>query len=311
MTITPDTKDWTWVLWRRCEECGFDARTFPREQVGALLRDSAATWQVVLTERSDASERPRPDKWSTVEYACHVRDVFQLYTYRLDLMLTQDDPEFRNWDQDEAAVAGNYHEQDPVTVAAEIGPAAEALAAAFDAVHDDQWERPSRRSDGATFTVETFARYFIHDPIHHLYDIGEQDQATAEGGMADEIKTRITQVRTVGVPVTDQDRALEFYTGTLGFDTRMDATFGGGQRWIEVAPAGAATTIALMPTPVGSPTGVDTGIRLSTTDADADHADLLARGVDVDAEVIRWTGVPPMFMFRDPDGNTLVIVQLS
>jgi predicted enzyme related to lactoylglutathione lyase len=115
----------------------------------------------------------------------------------------------------------------------------------------------------------------------------------------------------VGVPVTDQDRALDFYVGTLGFDKRMDARFGGGQRWIEVAPSGAATTIALMPTPEGSPTGVSTGIRLSTRDAGADHAELLARGVDADPEIMRWPGVPPMFELRDPDGNTLVIVERS
>jgi catechol 2,3-dioxygenase-like lactoylglutathione lyase family enzyme len=129
-----------------------------------------------------------------------------------------------------------------------------------------------------------------------------------EDEMDQETRTRITQVGTVGVPVTDQDRALEFYVGTLGFDKRMDVPFG-GLRWIEVAPAGAATTIALMPTPVGATTGVDTGIRFATRDAEADHADLLARGVDVDPELKRWEGVPPMFGFRDPDGNTLVIVE--
>jgi predicted enzyme related to lactoylglutathione lyase len=125
-----------------------------------------------------------------------------------------------------------------------------------------------------------------------------------------ETKTRITAVGTVGVPTTDQDRALDFYVGTLGFENRRDATFGNGLRWIEVAPAGAASTIALAPAPPGSPVGVDTGIRLSTTDAEADHAHLLANGVDVDAEIMRWGGpVPPMFTFRDPDGNTLYVVE--
>jgi catechol 2,3-dioxygenase-like lactoylglutathione lyase family enzyme len=125
-----------------------------------------------------------------------------------------------------------------------------------------------------------------------------------------ETTTRITQVGTVGIPVTDQDRALEFYVGTLGFENRRDATFGGDLRWIEVAPAGATTTIALAPAPPGSPVGVDTGIRLSTENAEADHARLLASGVDVDAEVMRWGGpVPPMFTFRDPDGNTLYVVE--
>jgi predicted enzyme related to lactoylglutathione lyase len=126
--------------------------------------------------------------------------------------------------------------------------------------------------------------------------------------MSEQTITRITDVATVGVPVTDQDRALRFYVDTLGFEKRLDAPFGGGNRWIEVAPPGATTSIAILP-PGGQPTGVDTAIRLSTTDADADHADLGARGVDVDPEVMRWPGVPPMFGFRDPDGNTLYVVE--
>jgi catechol 2,3-dioxygenase-like lactoylglutathione lyase family enzyme len=121
--------------------------------------------------------------------------------------------------------------------------------------------------------------------------------------------TRITQVSTVAVPVTDQDRALAFYTGTLGFELRMDAEFGPGQRWIEVAPPGATTSIALVPPGEGTPPGVDTGIRFGTADATGDHSDLLAQGVDADPEVLRWPGVPPMFGLRDPDGNRLFIVE--
>jgi predicted enzyme related to lactoylglutathione lyase len=121
--------------------------------------------------------------------------------------------------------------------------------------------------------------------------------------------SRISAVGTVGVPVSDQDRALDFYVGVLGLEKRRDDPFGAGLRWIEVAPAGSATSIALAPAPEGSPIGVDSGIRLMTSDADADHADLVGQGVDVDAEVMRWPGVPPMFSFRDPDGNTLYLVQ--
>jgi hypothetical protein len=106
-----------------------------------------------------------------MEYACHVRDVFRIYTYRLGLMLTEDDPAFPNWDPDETAAAERYGEQDPETVAAELAAAGETLAAAFEAVPDDAWQRTGTRSDGAHFTVETFARYFIHDPVHHLHDV--------------------------------------------------------------------------------------------------------------------------------------------
>ncbi|MFG3256935.1 VOC family protein [Streptomyces sp. NPDC048172] len=115
--------------------------------------------------------------------------------------------------------------------------------------------------------------------------------------------THLTQVATVGIPVTDQRKAVEFYVGELGFEVRRDLPFGGG-RWIEVAPPGATTTLALVPE------GVPAGVRLTTRDADAAHADLRARGVDADAEVLRMgPGVPPMFALRDPDGNGLLLVE--
>lgn len=119
--------------------------------------------------------------------------------------------------------------------------------------------------------------------------------------------SRIIDVRTVGVPVTDQDAALAFYGGKLGFEKRLDVPFGDGNRWIEVAPPGAATTIALMPAAGHTAIGIDTHIRLTTADAAADHADLKSKGVDVDADVIPYP--MPMFSFRDPDGNTLYLVQ--
>jgi DinB family protein len=171
VTITPDTKDWTWVLRRPCPECGFDTRTYPHEATGQLLRDNAAAWREVLA-RSGVRDRPRPDVWSALEYACHVRDTCRLYAYRLNLMLTEDAPEFPNWDQDATAVTEDYASQDPAVVATELTAAAEELASAFDAIQPGQWRRTGTRSDGAQFTVETFARYFVHDPIHHLYDVG-------------------------------------------------------------------------------------------------------------------------------------------
>jgi DinB superfamily len=171
VTIVPDAKDWTWVLDRTCPECSFDTRSFPRAAVPQLLRDNAAAWSALLAGPVDLRRRPRPGVWSPLEYACHVRDVCRIYTYRLDLMLSQDDPTFPNWDQDATAVAERYAEQDPATVRQELTVAAEKLAAGFAAVPEAAWERTGTRSDGARFTVESFARYFIHDPVHHLYDV--------------------------------------------------------------------------------------------------------------------------------------------
>jgi len=121
-------------------------------------------------------------------------------------------------------------------------------------------------------------------------------------------RTHLTAVHTVAVPVTDQDRALAFYVDVLGCEVRLDGSYGPGARWLEVAPPGASTTLALVRR--DGPSGVDTGIRLATTDAAADHAALRAAGADVDAELIDMgPQVPPMFTLRDPDGNTLVVVQ--
>lgn len=129
--------------------------------------------------------------------------------------------------------------------------------------------------------------------------------------MNDQSPNLVYDVTTIGVPVSDQDRALEFYLGMLGFEKRRDVPlpqFGG--RWIEVAPSDASVTIALVPARADVPTGVQTGIRLSTADAESLHAELHQRGVDV-GEVLRWPGVPPMFAFRDQDGNGLEIVEAA
>jgi catechol 2,3-dioxygenase-like lactoylglutathione lyase family enzyme len=127
--------------------------------------------------------------------------------------------------------------------------------------------------------------------------------------MGEHAGTRIAEVRTVSIPISDVDRARDFYTTTLGFEVRLDVPYGDGRRWLEVAAPGAATTIALAPAGPGQAPGIDTGIRFMTADVEADHADLRARGVDVDPEILRWPGSPPMFQMRDPDGNLLRVVQ--
>jgi catechol 2,3-dioxygenase-like lactoylglutathione lyase family enzyme len=126
------------------------------------------------------------------------------------------------------------------------------------------------------------------------------------------VSTNINQIGTVIVPVSDQDRALEFYLDKLGFEKRADVPFGKGDRWVEVGPPGAATTLALMPPREGESAGIATRVAFSTNDIDADHTELQARGVDVDAEVMRMGDpVPPMFFFRDQDANSFFIVQTS
>lgn len=138
MAIVPDTKDWTWVLQRPCPECGFDAATAATDVAGRLL-DATSRWDVVL-RRDGIRQRPATDVWSPLEYACHVRDVFVLYLER-------------------------------ATVRDALDTAGGALATRFDGVGGDQWQRTGRRSDGASFTIDSFSRYLLHDVVHHLHDV--------------------------------------------------------------------------------------------------------------------------------------------
>ena len=169
--IVPDDKDWTWVLTEPCPECGLHAAAIEATDVARMILTNANAWQTVL-QRTDVRVRPTPAIWSPLEYACHVRDVFNLYDMRLHLMLDQDAPTFPNWNQDVTAVEQRYGAQDPIAVSAELDGAARRLATSFSDVKAAQWQRTGFRSDGAHFTIDSFARYLIHDPIHHLHDVG-------------------------------------------------------------------------------------------------------------------------------------------
>ena len=168
----PDDADWTWVLGAPCPQCGFVAAEFDATGVGDAIRANALAWVGILGAAGpELAARPHPEQWSALEYAAHVRDVFDLYLVRLDLMLTQGGPQYANWDQNVTAVEKRYDLAVPAEVSAELFVAANALADRFDTVEGDQWQRTGFRSDGAAFTVDSFARYLIHDPIHHLWDV--------------------------------------------------------------------------------------------------------------------------------------------
>ncbi len=168
--IVPDTKDWTWVLERRCPECGFDAARIAPSDLAVLTRSTVPRWPVVLA-RPGVRERSIPGSWSPLEYACHVRDVYRLFAQRIELILAEDDPQFANWDQDVTAAEERYGEQDPAVVRAELAAAAIELADGFRRVPDAALSRTGSRSDGAQFTVETLGLYLVHDPVHHLWDV--------------------------------------------------------------------------------------------------------------------------------------------
>ena len=124
-------------------------------------------------------------------------------------------------------------------------------------------------------------------------------------------KLNLTKVGRVALTVADTDRAIGFYVDTLGFEKVVDVPLGDAGRWVEVAIPGRETNIALAPPPPGkSAGGSDTGICLDTSNVDADHAALQAAGADVDAEIARYGDpIPPMFWVRDPDGNSLIVVE--
>jgi len=170
VAIEPDNKNWTWVLERQCPDCAYDAASVVPRDIGMTIRDIASQWEVLLLHPA-ATKRPVETVWSPSEYGCHVRDVFRLFDFRLELMLTEDDPMFPNWDQDETAISDRYDLQDPLVVRRELAIAGDLLAERFDAVTANEWLRTGLRSDGARFTVESFGRYLLHDPIHHLWDV--------------------------------------------------------------------------------------------------------------------------------------------
>ncbi len=168
--VVPDTKDWTWVLEEPCPECGLDSPALRRDDVADRITANAGAWPSILA-RPDARRRPAAGVWSPLEYACHVRDVHRVFEERVRLMLAVENPLFANWDQDEAAVSGAYVDQDPAVVADEVVAAATTVARTYADVTGARWERPGRRSNGSVFTVDTIARYHLHDVEHHLHDV--------------------------------------------------------------------------------------------------------------------------------------------
>jgi hypothetical protein len=168
----PDTKDWTWVLERPCPECGFDASTIGGTEVAEQLRAATgALRSAVLAPGSDM--RPRPDVWSALEYGAHVRDAYIVYGTRFMSMRHTHDPLFPDWNQDETALAERYWEQDPRKVADELSVEGDRLARDLDDVRPDEWQRCGRRSNGSVFTIDTLARYLLHDVVHHLHDVNQ------------------------------------------------------------------------------------------------------------------------------------------
>jgi hypothetical protein len=175
----PDTKDWTWTLQRRCPECGLSAGEIGLEEIATRAFVAAEEWVQILRSSPAVTARPQPQVWSPLEYGAHVRDVLRLFDARLQLILTDDDPTFENWDQDETAIRERYADQDPEVVADQLEAAAQSMVEHIRALREDQLGRTGRRSDGSEFTAVTLLQYFLHDVIHHLWDVTGQPDAAA------------------------------------------------------------------------------------------------------------------------------------
>lgn len=170
MGITPETKDWTWVLSQRCDECLTDVRELNIYECADLMRSTLCGWRDRLRE-PNLTRRSDPDTWSPLEYAAHVRDALAVFEERIRLMLTQDNPVLPDWDQDTAAIEGNYNDSNPVTVAMQLDSAITSAGGLLDGLDSAVYGRKGQRSDGSPFTVQTLSRYFAHDVAHHLHDV--------------------------------------------------------------------------------------------------------------------------------------------
>lgn len=221
--IAPDTKDWTWVLDEPCPECGFVAADVDVPRVGDQIRANAALWPVVLAG-PDATRRPDQGTWSAVEYAAHVRDVHAIFAVRVGLMLEQDGPLFPSWDQDVTAVEERYDLADPAEVAPSLLAAAEKVAALYDGVPAEAMSRTGFRSDGSAFTVDSIARYHLHDVVHHAWDVRRQLTVAAYDRQA-------ADYREASAPLGEQVRAgLDDLVGRLAPGAHVLEIGSGGGR---------------------------------------------------------------------------------
>lgn len=173
MAIEPEAKSWAWVNERPCPQCGFDASSTDPRQVADLIRANVGDWQRLLgMPVEQLLTRPDDSTWSGLEYACHVRDVYQLLAYRFDRLGTEQHPVFDDWHPDRIADARDYPaERHPEQVLALLTENADRVIAHASTMTDDGWQRQGTRADGLVFTAGWLSTYLTHDVIHHVDDV--------------------------------------------------------------------------------------------------------------------------------------------
>ncbi len=223
------------MLERPCPDCGLDASTLAIEDLPGLLRDTTAAWSQVLRD-ADVRRRPDDSTWSPLEYACHVRDVHEIFARRLTLMLTEEAPAFANWDQDATALESDYPAQDPAEVDVELIEAAGTVAGLYATVTDETAGRTGVRSDGSGFTVVTLGRYHLHDVLHHLHDVGH-DPVLATIRAYDEHAAAYRESTAVVGP--ELAAVIGTFAARLGADARvLEIGSGGGRDALALEAAG-------------------------------------------------------------------------
>lgn len=163
-----DSDDWAFVVRDGCAECGFEPVS--PDRVPGRIRETIPGWWDAL-HRADARVRPSAERWSPLEYGCHVVDICAAFADRLARVLERDGAECPNFDGEAAAIERDYASRDPEQVADEFERVAERTAQGFIAITAPQWNRRGRRSDGVTFTVASMANHFLHELEHHLHDV--------------------------------------------------------------------------------------------------------------------------------------------
>ncbi|MFJ6163488.1 DinB family protein [Micromonospora orduensis] len=166
-----ESRNWSIVITSGCRECGFEAGSIAPDEAARRLRTAMLGWETVLAGPT-ARQRPAPQTWSPTEYACHVRDLCRLLPARLAVMVSFEDPQFENWDQDEAVVRHAYWAVRAAEAAADLRRWAAAAASTLEAVIADQMPRTGRRSDGTRMTIGELCATFVHEVEHHLQDAG-------------------------------------------------------------------------------------------------------------------------------------------
>ena len=173
MAVERESKSWTWVNERACDECGFDASATQPSDVADIVRANLGDWRRLLAGDLDRLiARPAPATWSALEYGCHVRDVYELLAYRFDRVLAEEHPRFDDWHPNDRADAGRYQaEREPARVLAQMAAQAGRVVHHVESMTPEGWQRQGTRADGVVFTAAWLSTYLTHDVVHHVVDV--------------------------------------------------------------------------------------------------------------------------------------------